>query len=94
MAHATPTTLIVQRPVEVQGIALALTMEEAAFLSDLMGCIGGSPTRSRRAYADRIRVALSLLELPTAPRGEYGGAADIDRIRSGVYFTTGPEEIK
>lgn len=95
MAHATITTLIIPRPVEVQGIALDLTLEEASFLVDLMGCIGGSPTHSRRAYADRIRAALRGADVPDmAARNSAGCAGDMDPLRCIAYFVAGTEEIK
>lgn len=50
-------------------IELELTIDEAQFLTDLMGRIAGSPTKSRRGLADAIAKALNAVGLQLPYRG-------------------------
>ncbi|ARX87905.1 hypothetical protein SMD44_07390 [Streptomyces alboflavus] len=56
MADAQRTT--VMKLEEVDGVALALTMEEVAVLRAILSRVGGSVQRSPRKHADAIRKTL------------------------------------
>lgn len=53
MAHAVASRVYV-----INSVCLTLSSEEAEFLGDILGCIGGSPDSSRRRLSDEIRNAL------------------------------------
>jgi hypothetical protein len=46
---------------------LELTVEEAEFLHAMMGCVGGSPSKSKRGHADQIAVALNVAGVAFVP---------------------------
>lgn len=56
------------------GVVLTLDNDEAQFLRDVMGLIGGNPYHSRRRHADSIYQVLSSLGFCTP----VGGARDLD----------------
>lgn len=53
---AYPLTILHEYP--RPNVGLSLTHDQAEFLCDVMGRIGGSPTKSRRVYADMISTKL------------------------------------
>lgn len=90
MAHAEKDESSVAQG-ERTAVILELTHDEAEFLADLMACIGGSSTSSRRKYQGTISCALAdagynFEDSRYRKRGESLPCADMDdKIGGGKY---------
>jgi hypothetical protein len=94
MAIASKCLVTVTVPKEVPGVQLTLSQEEATFLFDLCSNVGGHPTKSRRAYADRIGTALRYAGTARGPRdGERTMDVDQAPHQGAIYFKTGEVEL-
>lgn len=67
---------------------LELSREEAVFLVELLGMVGGSQTHSRRRYADGITNALRDLGVCETrfTDDNYPDDIDFDRGGASIYF--------
>lgn len=73
MASATKETKTI---VETVGINLKLSNEEASFLKNLLGKVGGTSTNSPRKYSDSIAEALDSVNVSNPEyRVDYGQGA-------------------
>lgn len=82
MAKASPRKVsvpVTRMEEKLDGVVLELTQDEAQFVVDLLGAVGGSPTGSRRRHADAVDAALRKAGVIRA----YGGPDD---KRGAVYF--------
>jgi hypothetical protein len=66
-------------------VQLTLDTEEARFLRDLMGMVGGSQTNSRRRHADAIIDALSNAGIHSSITDECMNHEDVQGQAS-IYF--------
>jgi hypothetical protein len=79
---------VIVEEVEVNdGYVLMLTNDEAHFLRDILGRIGGHPSKSRRRFADTIADALDRADAPHT--NYYELANQTESTRRSIYFKDG-----
>lgn len=80
MAEATADT--------VTTVVLTLNEEEAWFLADVMSCIGGDPSKSRRKHETAIAAALKNIgfHFEQSPYRDAYGVSDLRKSDSTLMF--------
>lgn len=71
--------------VDVERVELILSVEEARFVRDLMGMVGGNQINSRRRHADSIIDALNSAGIYSSITDEYMNHEDVEG-QSSIYF--------
>lgn len=79
MATGEVTTVTRTIETEVEVVALTLEPDEAQFLRDLLGWVGGDPKDTRRKHADAILVGLEEAGI------KYASIKDFE-FSGGVYM--------